>query len=261
MATYGERFTAASSDTAVLRRHIYGFANLQCYSFWQRLVIRVAGVSFWILIALIGRTLRWVAVDVAAMDEMRRAGKRFVGAFWHNRVFLATWFFRQRGIVVLTSQSFDGEYIARFIQRFGYGAARGSSRRGGVRALRELVVCLRNGLDAAFTIDGPTGPRYVAKAGAVQLAALTGAGILPFGIAAEHYWEVPNWDRFQVPKPFSRAVVFIGSPIYVERHGGDEALARARRDLQAALGDLRTRSDGWWVVHAPLIDACTAARV
>ena len=185
------------------------------------------------------------------MDEMRRAVKRFVGALWHNRVFLATWFFRQRGIVVMTSQSFDGEYIARLIQRFGYGVARGSSRRGGARALRALVTCLRHGLDAAFTIDGPTGPPYVAKAGAVQLAALTGAGILPFGIAAERYWELPNWDRFQIPKPFSRAVVFMGSPIYVERHGGEGALARAHRDLQAALDDLRAQADGWWATYAP----------
>src|SRR5262245_11103754 len=198
------------STETELRRRVYEFADLGRYPLRKRLVIRAAGVLFWLVIGLVGRTLRWVAIDTASMDELCLAGRRFVGAFWHNRVFLATWFFRRRGIVVMTSQSFDGEYIARFIQRFGYGAARGSSRRGGARALRELVACLRHGMDAAFTIDGPTGPRYVAKPGAVQLAALTGAAILPVGAAAERYWEVNSWDRFQIPKPFSRAVLFMG---------------------------------------------------
>src|SRR5262245_28940467 len=156
------------STESELRRRVYEFADLSRYPLRKRVVIRAAGVFFWMVIALIGRTLRWVAVDTASMDEMVRDDRRFVGAFWHNRVFLATWFYRRRGIVVMTSQSFDGEYIARFIQRFGFGATRGSSRRGGARALRELVACLRHGMDVALTIDGPTGPRYVAKPGAVQ---------------------------------------------------------------------------------------------
>src|SRR5262245_4372054 len=249
------------TDPDTLRREVYGFADLKRYTFRQRLVIRAAGLVFWMLIALIGSTIRWAAVDITPMAEIKRAGKRFVGAFWHNRVFLATWCSRGQGIVVMTSQSFDGEYIARFIQRLGYGAARGSSRRGGPRALRELTVCLRHGMDAAFTIDGPTGPRYVAKAGAVQLAALTGAAILPFASAAERYWEVNNWDRFQIPKPWSRAVLFMGRPIYVERDAGAEAMARAQNELQAVLDELRDRADGFWATGAPVVDARTEARV
>src|SRR5437867_12791384 len=106
-----------STDMDALRRQLYEFADLSRYPLRQRVVIRAAGVLFWGLIGFIGRTIRWAAVDVAAMDEMRRAGKRFVGAFWHNRVFLATWFFRRQGIVEMPSQSFDGVYVGRFIQR------------------------------------------------------------------------------------------------------------------------------------------------
>src|SRR5213594_2041091 len=168
----------------------YTFANLSSYSLKDRLLIRGADLVFFLLIKLIGRTIKFEIEGWDNWEAASRDGKIPIYTFWHNRVFLATYFWRRRGIVVMTSQSFDGEYIARFIQRFGYGAARGSSRRGGARALRELVTCVRHGMDAAFTIDGPTGPRYVAKPGAVELAALTGAAILPLAAAAERCWEV-----------------------------------------------------------------------
>ena len=85
-------------------------------------------------------------------------------------IFNATWFWRKRGIVVMSSTSRDAEYTARFIKRFGYGTARGSATRGGQRALSEMAACLLNGMDAGFTIDGPRGPAYLAKPGAVTLA-------------------------------------------------------------------------------------------
>jgi hypothetical protein len=244
-----------STDAEALRRRVYEFASLTRYPLGKRLVVRVAGFFFWALIAAIGRTVRWVAVDTESIDAIHRAGQPFVGAFWHNRVVLATWFWRHRGIVVMTSQSFDGEYIARFIQRFGFGAARGSSRRGGQAALRLMAECLAHGMDAAFTIDGPTGPRYVAKRGAVQLAAISRKPIVPVGVAAERYWEVSSWDRFQVPRPFTRAVMLAGSPIRVDGED-DDALARAQAELQAALDALRVRTDGWW---APRVAARTSS--
>src|ERR671910_1603392 len=112
----------------------------------------------------------------------------------------------------MTSRSFDGEYIARFIQRFGYGAVRGSSTRGGVGAVVEMARLMRAGCTTAFTIDGPKGPRYVAKMGAVLLAKKTGQPILPVTMALQRYWIAPTWDSFQVPKPFSRACVFVAEP-------------------------------------------------
>src|SRR5207245_989017 len=103
---------------------------------------------------------------------------------------LATYFFRHRGIVVMSSQSFDGEYTARLIQRFGYGTARGSSTRGSIGAIIEMVRLMRNGRPTAFTIDGPKGPRHVARPGAVLLAKKTGQPVLPFTITAACCWEL-----------------------------------------------------------------------
>ena len=105
----------------------YTFATLSSYSLKDRLLIRAADLIFFILINLIGRTVGFEIEGWDNWEAASRDGKIPIYTFWHNRVFLATYFWRRRRIVVMTSRSFDGEYIARFIQRFGYGAARGSS--------------------------------------------------------------------------------------------------------------------------------------
>ena len=141
----------------------YSFADLSSYPFKERLLIRIADLIFFILIKLIAGTVRFQIEGWENWEAASREGKIPIYTFWHNRVFLATYFWQRRRIVVLTSQSFDGEYIARFIQRFGYGAVRGSSTRGAVGALVEMVRLMRARCPTAFTIDGPKGPRYVAK--------------------------------------------------------------------------------------------------
>ena len=148
----------------------FTFADLSSYPFKKRLLIRLADIAFYTIIRLIGSTIRyevegWENWEAATLDH-----RQPIYTFWHNRVFASIYFWQKRGIVVMTSQSFDGEYIARFIQRFGAGAARGSSTRGGTTALAEMDRLLRLGYPAAFTIDGPKGPRYVAKMGAVSVS-------------------------------------------------------------------------------------------
>ncbi len=214
------------------------FADLSGYSFKQRFLIRAADLAFYVLINLIGRTTRFEVEGWEHWEAATRDGRQPIYTFWHNRVFLATYFWRRRSIVVMTSQSFDGEYIARFIQRFGYGASRGSSSRGAVGALVEMVKLMRGGRPTAFTIDGPRGPRHVAKMGAVLLAKKTGAPILPFSINPERYYSAPSWDAFQVPYPFTRARVLIAPPLRVPADA-DEATLEAKRDeLQRALDSL-----------------------
>ena len=171
--------------------------------------------------------------------------KRRLLTFWHNRIFTATHYFRNRGIVVITSQSFDGEYIARFIQRFGYGAVRGSSTRGGVGALVEMIRLSKKGLPMGFSIDGPKGPKYVAKSGACLLAKKTGNPILPFIVETEKYWEVKSWDRLQIPKPFSRAKVFIAEPIYVAKDADENEIENKREELQRKLDELVKLGKQW----------------
>ena len=223
----------------------YSFADLSAYSFKERAMIRAADLVFFLLIKVIGCTVRF---EIEGWENWEAAsrGKIPIYTFWHNRVFLSTYFWRQRRIVVMTSRSFDGEYIARFIQRFGYGAARGSSTRGATGAVFEMVRLMRAGCPTAFTIDGPKGPRYVAKMGAVLLAKKTGNPILPFTITAERFWEAKkSWDRFQLPKPFTRARVDIGAPIFVLPDASDEELNARRDELQRALDELNQRGEEW----------------
>ncbi|HEV7905673.1 MAG TPA: lysophospholipid acyltransferase family protein [Pyrinomonadaceae bacterium] len=218
------------------------FASLDAYSFKQRLIIRAADLAFYVLINLFGRTTRFEVEGWEHWEAATAGGQQPIYTFWHNRVFLATYFWRRRGIVVMTSQSFDGEYIARFIQRFGYGASRGSSSRGAVGALVEMVKLMRQGRPTAFTIDGPRGPRYVAKMGAVLLAKKTGASILPFTVNARRFYAAPSWDAFQVPYPFTRARVLIAPPIHVPPDASEAALEAKRDELQRALDALNEKS-------------------
>ncbi|HEY0547281.1 MAG TPA: lysophospholipid acyltransferase family protein [Pyrinomonadaceae bacterium] len=223
----------------------YAFASLAAYPFKKRLMIRAADLVFYFLIRVIGRTVRFTVEGWENWEAASKDGQLPIYTTWHNRVFLSTYFFRRRRIVVMTSRSFDGEYIARFIQRFGYGAARGSSTRGGVGAIVEMVRLMRAGSPAGFMIDGPKGPRYEAKPGAVLLAKKTGFPVLPFNLAAQKFWEAKSWDAFQVPKPFTRARVLIAPPIYVPADADEATLAAKRDELQRALDDLNRRGDEW----------------
>ncbi len=216
---------------------LYSFADISSYSFKQRVIIRVAGFALYWLIRVIGATMRF---EVKGWENFS-ATEPMVYCFWHNRIPIATYFWRARGIVVMSSRSFDSEYIARFIQRFGYGAARGSSTRGGKAALIQMIRAVRDGKSAAFTVDGPRGPIYEAKPGAVLLAAKSNAALLPFSISLNRYWQLPSWDRIQIPKPFARAIVVLGNPIKV---ADDPATHEAKhQELQEALEELRHASD------------------
>lgn len=224
----------------------YTFADLSSYSLKDRLMIRVADIIFFILIKVIGWTVKFEIEGWANWEAASRDQRIPIYTFWHNRVFLATYFWQRRRIVVMTSRSFDGEYIARFIQRFGYGASRGSSTRGAIGAVVEMVRLMRVGCPTAFTIDGPKGPRYVAKMGAVLLAKKTGHPILPFTVAAKRLWRASkSWDQFQVPWPFTRARVLIAAPILVPPDADDAALEAARDELQRALDEINERGEQW----------------
>src|SRR2546428_5341119 len=232
-------------DLDLLRRRVYEFSDLSTYRQLDRLIIRAADLFLYWLIRAIGSTLRWETRGLQHLDSIIDRGHRPIFAFWHTCILGATWFFRERGIVVMSSVSRDAEYTGRMIKRFGYGTARGSSTRGGGRALAEMAECLKNGIEAGFTIDGPRGPAYIAKTGAVTLARHTGQAILPFHIAARKYVELPSWDRLQIPLPFTRAAVFISEPIYVSRHASSAEVAAKQQALQSALDDLRDEGEAW----------------
>ena len=216
------------------------------FSFGQHVKITVASWLGYAANSLVGRTLRWEIFGWENWEAARRLGKGIIYTSWHREIFAATWFWRKRGIVVMTSQNFDGEIIARVIVKQGYGAARGSSSRGATRALVEMIRCLRRGSDVGFTIDGPRGPRFVAKGGAVLLSGATGAAILCFHIAAlnARVFE-KSWDQNQIPYPFSRAAVFIAPPIVIPADANAAETERGQSEVQATLDDLRRQGERW----------------
>jgi lysophospholipid acyltransferase (LPLAT)-like uncharacterized protein len=192
------------------------------------------------IVALLGSTLKWRTEGLEHLGTIDAGGRQPVFAFWHGRILPATYFFRRRGIVVITSENFDGEWIAGIIERFGYGTARGSTSRGGRRALLQLTKEMAAGKPAAFTVDGPRGPAGVAQSGAVWLARATGNPVLPFHMEASRHWTLRSWDQTQIPKPFATVSVVVGEPFDVPR--GDEAIESARTLLEARLHALEARA-------------------
>jgi lysophospholipid acyltransferase (LPLAT)-like uncharacterized protein len=225
--------------------NVYVPDSLEKYSLKDRLIIRLADIVFFAAISLIGRTLRWETVGAEHLATVERAGKVPIYCLWHDRIFAGTYYLRDRRIVVVTSRSLDGEYIARFLKRFGFGTVRGSSSRGGVRALVEAIRCIRRGMPVAFTVDGPRGPRYEVKPGPVALAKKTSNPILPFSVECSSFWTVNSWDRLQIPKPFARALFTYGAPIDVQSDAGDSMLESKRLELQSALDKLVIEGNKW----------------
>jgi lysophospholipid acyltransferase (LPLAT)-like uncharacterized protein len=194
------------------------------------------------LIAALSATYRWQGDGTGRLDEVTRAGRRPILALWHGRILPAIPFFRDRGVVAITSENFDGEWVARIMRRFGYAAARGSTSRGAKRALLQMRRDMEAGKWTAFTVDGPRGPAYRAQSGAVWLAKATGNPVVPFHIEAERRWTANSWDRAQVPKPWSRVAVAIGEPLYVREDADESAVECARVELEQRLARLQERA-------------------
>jgi lysophospholipid acyltransferase (LPLAT)-like uncharacterized protein len=193
-------------------------------------------------IAALGATLTWRTEGLEHLDVIRAQGRQPIMAFWHGRILPATYYFRGRGIVVITSENFDGEWIAGIIERFGYGTARGSTSRGGIKALLQLTRDMAAGKPAGFTVDGPRGPRRVAQAGAVWLAKATGNPVLPFHLEASRHWTLGSWDQTQIPKPFSTVSIAMGEPFDVAAAASDSDIEAARQLLETRLKALERRA-------------------
>ena len=214
---------------------------------WQqsrRKRVEVAAISTvgYRLIQLLGATLRWRTEGFEHFDAIAAAGRQPIMAFWHGRILPAAYYFRRRGIVVITSENFDGEWIARIIERFGFGTARGSTSRGGLKAMLQLTRDMTAGKPAGFTVDGPRGPARIAQPGAVWLAKATGNPVLPFHLESSAHWTLGSWDRTQIPKPFATVGLAIGEPLELSRSADDAAMEAARVELEERLKSLEPRA-------------------
>jgi len=194
------------------------------------------------LVRALGRTYHWIEDGAGHLAAVEASGRQPILALWHGRILPATLYFRDRGVVAMTSQNFDGEWIARLMARFGYEAARGSTSRGGARALVQMKRAAARGKPVAFTVDGPRGPARVAQPGAVWLAGATGQPIVPFHIEASRAWTARSWDGSLVPKPGATLAIAIGAPMEVAPAPDAVMVASVRAELERVLRQLEERA-------------------
>jgi lysophospholipid acyltransferase (LPLAT)-like uncharacterized protein len=204
----------------------------------QRIILRIIiGLGYWV-IRIIGPTMR---VCISREDGAQETvGQRpLIGSFWHACIIPATYMCRNLGVRVMSSNSYDGEYMGRIIRKFGFVAVKGSSSRNAVRALLGLRRALGDGWSVAFTLDGPRGPRYKVKPGPVALARSSGVPLTMFHMAVDRAWVLNTWDRLIIPKPFSRVLMRFGKLIPVPSDASDEELERYTAELQGSLDRVR----------------------
>ena len=180
------------------------------------------------------------------VERQKGATDRYIISLWHNTLFPLAYIHQGEDATVLVSRHGDGELIVRILNRLRFRVARGSSTRGGARAFRELVRVAKEGQgDLSLTPDGPKGPSRKAQAGVAYLSAMTGFPILPLALVSDRCWRFNSWDRFQIPKPFTRIAVVAADPIHVERKNLEDRLPewldRYERAMESAEEEARRR--------------------
>jgi len=214
------------------------------FTLGQRIVLAVVPRIVWALLWIFGRTWRF---EVMAEDGVtpvlfgQTAGPE-IYCFWHQCVLPCTIYFRKSNAVILISRSFDGELITRILQMFGFDAVRGSSSRGSREGLLGLKNVIETGHTAIFTADGPRGPIYQTKMGPIKLAQTTGAPIGAFHLQPERAWVMNSWDRFLVPKPFTRIIVSWAQWTHVPADLPTEQFEIMRQQLNDAIERARLRA-------------------
>jgi lysophospholipid acyltransferase (LPLAT)-like uncharacterized protein len=218
------------------------------FSLRPKFLLWLISWASYLAISLIGPTLRYsISWEEPPSPPDVIYEKPVIYSFWHRAVFASAWLWRKAGIAVMVSRSFDGEYIARTIEKLGFVAVRGSSSRSGATALLGLKTQLEQGNLVAFTIDGPRGPKYVAKPGPVLLSRVSAAPMAAFYVALSDAWVLNTWDALMIPKPFSKALVRFSAKVQVPTEARnavnnaeddekpDAQIADFHQQLQAAL--------------------------
>lgn len=194
-------------------------------------------IPIYLVVRAIGMTLR-ITLEGYERVQALPGGKVLAG--WHGRTFVAALVFRGKGVWTIISQSNDGDMQNRIFRRLGFNTIRGSTGRGGVRAAVEAIKVLRQGVTMAFTPDGPRGPSGIVQNGIMLMAQKSGAALIPVGVSASRRWIYPAWDRFMVPKPFAKAIMVFGDPIYVPCDADEAQMDAARRELESELHRLES---------------------
>jgi len=209
-------------------------SGLREFTLSQRIALSLITAAGYWFIRLIGPTLR---TSVSFEDGAQHAldDRPYIASFWHSCIIPSAYIFRDWGIRVMTSASYDGEYIARIIHRFGFTAVRGSSSRNAVAAQLGMRRALEEGWTVAFTLDGPRGPRHKVKPGPVALGRASGMALTTFHAAVDKRIVLNSWDKMVIPLLFSRVLVRVGKLVPVPPDAGDEEMERCTAELQATL--------------------------
>lgn len=206
-------------------------------------IVSVVGSVF---IFLLGKTLRINWAGEENLNPLRENQSQVIYAFWHGRMLILSYSHRWQKIHVLISQHRDGELIARIIQRLGFVSVRGSTTRGGTKALFEMAKKGAAGYDVAITPDGPKGPKFKVQMGTIYIAQRSGMPVVPITNSAKSRWTLSSWDGFLIPKPFSRAVIIIGEPIYIPLESTTQELEEKREELEKKLRELTQKADNYF---------------
>jgi len=195
----------------------------------------IVGVLGALILRILGATLRFEVSGAEKWRDPHLRGSPVILVLWHAWMLPLIHLHRGQGIVILASDHGDGEYISQVAARMGLGTARGSSTRGGEKGLRGLLRSLRDGKTVAITPDGPRGPARKLKDGVLVAAQLSGASLVPISVRASSAWRLSSWDRFVIPKPFSKIVVEYGGPWELARNAGEEEMAHLICEIEAFL--------------------------
>jgi len=215
----------------------------------RRIQIPIIAAVVYSMIRTLGPTLRYEVLGWHHAEEVYGAKKQCIWAFWHRVIIPIVWWYRNHSVVVMNTTAFDGQWTRKVIEWLGFGTAQGSSSRGGLRGLAVMARRIEEGKDCAFTIDGPRGPRYVAKPGPVMLARKTGAPIMVFHVGVDRGKTFEKtWDHFLLPMPFARAVIFFAPPIYVPKEASVELMESKHAEMQRELERVRDIAEAWFTL-------------
>lgn len=214
------------------------------FSVRQRFALAVAPPLVTASMKALSWSAHWDIRGLEHWNAVQAEQGRAIVAFWHESLGLAAWYHRGSGGHTLTSFSYDGEMAARVVRRYGMLAIRGSSSRGGSDALKSFQIAFPHLTRIGFTLDGPRGPRRVAKAGIAVLAARLNASVLPQAYAVSPAWRLHSWDRFPIPKPFARVTAAYGQPLPPPEDDSPEAIEAMRLRVEGALNRLHEEIEG-----------------
>lgn len=213
---------------------------------FEELKWKLVGIFGKLLVDLLFKTTRIEAIDFEKVEPIINS-RRFIFAFWHSRILLISYLYQGWNAAILVSQSQDGEFIARVVQRQGHEPIRGSTTRGGLRALSKMIKNLKeNRRPAGIIPDGPQGPRFKVQPGVIMLAKKTGLPIVPVTYSANRIKVFNSWDRFILPMPFSGCRVIYGDPVSVPENADPETVSDCRLRLEKELCRVTTSADRFY---------------